>query len=103
MARKIVPKRRGRTVESNAPLTIVIEGGLPGGESLDTRLSVLNDTGNLRRIRVLGGLPNVLQGMLMTPEQRKEHDDQTYKAVFGGSLNYQPAPAAPTPTKEQQP
>lgn len=108
MARKIVPKRRGRVVESNAPLTITISGGMVGNDHLDTRLSVINDTGQVRRIRVLGGLSeDGLQGERMTPEQRQEHDERTYAAIFGGNkylhTTVVPAPAptpAPTSTEE---
>ncbi|SAL55664.1 hypothetical protein AWB69_05983 [Caballeronia udeis] len=99
MARRIVPKKRGRTSDSNAPLQITIIGGLPGYEQLDTRLTTITDTGQTRRIRVLGGLPDVLQGLLMTAEERAAHDDRVYASIFGGSPNDQLL--AGMPTKEQ--
>ncbi len=78
--------RRVRAGELNGVIEVVVSGGLPvdADPEAPTRITKHRTTEG-KRVRVTGGLPDVLQGELMTPEQRKLHDDQQYAAAHGQS------------------
>lgn len=85
MRKFVLRPRKG--MPDTGPITISVSGGLtqddPNAEEAAQQVRKLVADG--RRVKVVGGLPDVLQGELMTPEQRKEFDDRQYAAAHGQS------------------
>lgn len=71
-------------LDTNAIIEVTVSGGLPVESDPEGSSRVTKHvTAEGKRVRVTGGLPDVLMGELMTPEQRKEHDDRMHAGVHG--------------------
>lgn len=104
MARRIVPRKHGRTTGiDNSPITLAVHGGITDevNQQLDVSRQMFGDDGSLRRLRVIGGLPDELAGERMSAEERAAYDKRMYGAIFGGSHKHTSAVSAPD--EEQQP
>ncbi|AIP31012.1 hypothetical protein DR64_3446 [Paraburkholderia xenovorans LB400] len=84
--KKFVHKPRAGAVDTG-PITITASGGLPQDDpnAEEAAQQVRKLVADGRRVTIYGGLPDVLQGEQMTPEQRKAHDDAQYAAAHGQS------------------
>jgi len=84
--RKFVLRPR-KGMPDTGPITISVSGGLPQDDpnAEEAAQQVRKLVADGRRVTIYGGLPDVLQGELMTPEQRKAHDDAQYAAAHGQS------------------
>jgi len=82
--KKFVHKPRAGAVDT-CPVVVRVSGGLPQDDAEDVQPVVRKFIADGRRVTIHGGLPDVLQGEQMTPEQRKAHDDAQYAAAHGQS------------------
>lgn len=76
--------RRVRAGELAGVIEVIVTGGLPVDTDPDASNRVTKHlAADGRRVKLIGGLPDVLMGETMSAEQRKAHDDATYCAVMG--------------------
>ncbi|RZF29961.1 hypothetical protein EVC45_10205 [Paraburkholderia sp. UYCP14C] len=70
----------------NSVLEVTMTGGLPADDPMAVEAAQAihrHVTSEGQRVRVIGGLPDGLQGEQWTAEQRQQHDDEHYARAFG--------------------